>query len=121
MRVRFVLLSALVANIALGNLCMAPMAMAEEDTAMMNHDMGAMAAHENQDDSDGQGTPCDSGHCFTHALPSDASFDVTQPAAAALPVSPDIVQTRFEHDRPIATSAAPPGHFFHVDTIVLRN
>ncbi len=117
-----VALSALTTHLLFGGACMMPMAMAQDDMPAMQHGMQSMSSHGSQDDSkDGGGNPCDQGHCFEHALPFEESFnngsqDIIAPAAVL-----DVDGADIRNGAPIPKSAAPPGHFFHVETIVLRN
>ncbi len=117
----FVLL-ALGTNLLLGNLCMMPMAMAEEMSDMpgMNHDMSAMASHEDQPDRSEQ-MPCDGEHCIVPALPTQTSLVTDGMFTVALPITPNVVAFSFAKETPVPMSTAPPGQFIHVRTIVLRN
>ncbi len=122
-RVKHFALLALGTNLLLGNLCMMPMAMAEDmpDMPGMNHDMSAMASHENPDDQTRSGMPCDGEHCFTHALPTQTSLHINGVFVAIVPTSPNIVELSPADQLPMPVSTAPPGHITHVDTIVMRN
>lgn len=115
---RFVLLS-LGAHLVLGNLCMMPMAMAEEMPGM-DHDMMSMS-HEEGDEGGSHRMPCEGEHCFTHALPTQTSLAAHGVLALALPTTPNVIEFSFKNEAPAPVSAAPPGQFIHVKTIVMRN
>lgn len=109
-------------QLVLGNLCMMPMAAAEDmhDMPGMNHDMATMASHESEAPVP-EGMPCDGGHCFVHALPTQTLLSTDGMLVAALPVTPNVMELSFESNTPVPVSMAPPGQFIHVKTIVLRN
>ena len=115
-------LAALSVHLLLGNLCMMPTAMAEEMPGMpgMDHDASATAPHGDQDNGS-DGMPCDGEHCFAHALPVQESLSAEGTPTAAPPAMPAVVAPHFDNDVPRPLSAAPPGRFFHGETIVLRN
>jgi len=98
------------------------MATAEEmpDMPGMNHDMSAMASHEDQDNGS-QGMPCGGGHCFTHALPTETSLGFAPIFGVVAPVTFDPIEPLGVFYVPMPTSTAPPGQFIHVKTIVMRN
>lgn len=122
MTLRVFSLATISAHLVLGNLCTMPMAMGEEmpDMPGMNHDMSAMASHEDQSDKS-QGMPCDGEHCFTHALPTQTSLAANGVLVMALPTTPNIIEFSLESEAPTPISTAPPGQFIHVKTIVMRN
>lgn len=114
-------LATLSAHLVLGNLCMMPMAMGKEmpDMPGMNHDMSAMASHEDQTDSERM--PCAGEHCFTHALPTETSLGFAPILGVAAPLTFDPIEPLGVFDVPVPTSTAPPGQYIHVKTIVMRN
>lgn len=109
-------------HLLLGNLCMMPMAMADEmpDMPGMNHDMSAMASHKGQGENT-QGMPCDGEHCFTHALPTQTALATDGVLVVALPTTPNFIELSIKSEAPAPISTAPPGQFIHVRTIVMRN
>lgn len=112
-------LAALSAHLVLGNLCMMPMAMAEEMPGM---DHGVMSmSHEAGDEEGSHRMPCEGEHCFTHALPTQTSLASHGVLALALPTTPNVIVFSFENEAPVPVSKAPPGQFIHVKTIVMRN
>jgi len=116
---RLTVLSAFVVQLALGNLCMMPMAMAEEmpDMAGMHHDMASDESTKNQSP---QGIPCDGEHCFIHSLPTGVSSITTPDIVVTAPTTPQMVISSFTNEPPSPVSTAPPGQYIHVRTIVLR-
>ncbi len=121
MMIRVFSLTALLTHVLLGNLCMMPMAMAQEDVSAKQHDMTSMSSHAEGTNTDAGDMPCDHGHCFAHALPTESSFTTMAgflvcPSMAFSVTPPFVVD-----DIPVPVSAAPPGHYIHTKTIVLRN
>lgn len=125
MTMRVFALAAFFAHLLFGNMCMMPMASAAEPhhaamAAGMKHDMAAMSHAPSHDD--GKGMPCDGGHCLTHALPASTSVSATvQGDAAMLPAAFEVIAPPVASETPLPVSAAPPGQYIRVDTIVLRN
>ncbi len=122
MKVSTFTIGTFVLQLALGNLCMMPMAMAKEipDMHAVNHGMTAMTSHQNHSNN-AEGMPCDGEHCFTHALPLQISLSTDGALALVLPTTPDVIECSLENETPTPISTAPPGQCIHVQTIVLRN
>lgn len=127
------------AHVLVGNLCMMPMAYAQDELmpGNMHHDVMDMAMSpqypmsavhcencekKHIEEPPMRGMPCDGGHCFTHATSSNtvaspvANFFasvVLPPTAFVFPVT---LQDLYTHP----PSTAPPTTSVFTDTIVLR-
>ena len=119
MQMRLLSLAALSVHVLVGNLCLMPMAIAEEPVTHAQHDAAAMADDAEEDND--ERTDCSGGHCIIPALPTDSSENGGHDAPEYVPPTFDVPQQPRFAGIPARVYAAPPGQFIHVRTIVLRN
>jgi len=130
MRIRLLSLSAMLLQVALGNVCMMPMAYAE----MPMHSAGMDMMHGTDyadcehcaEESPASQEPsktmdCGSGHCFMHAS-TDGSVRQQGSGPTAAILLPASFPVSFAAGATVLPlhSTAPPGAMIHTKTIVLR-